>query len=339
MELSKGSVRNETIRNSIEMLQSTFEDDPSFTLGVYFWRHGIESYDGFDTVPIRLFKRTYSPSSGVTMKFQTQYNCHIEVGDILYCSRSNEYIVCTESFNIGDIHWQGKFALCTWILKWQNKRGDILEYPCYALNATQTGTGEQMTSHLVVATSQYILTLPYDHNTIVLKNPQRFFLDRNPINPTSYMVTHNDSVMCNFDKGLVRLTVMECPNNHETDRVDLGICDYFEKEDVKKHNSANDIFVSKSVISYDTLVIKSGGSPQTFTANFFDSYGKPVENVEPHWNVISNFSKALKFEEDGNKLTISINNDKYIDEEFKLVLSDADGNYSSSVVIKVESLF
>lgn len=339
MAVNGGSIRNELVKSSQQLIMETFEDDPSFTSGVYFWKLGIETYKNCEPVPIRIFKKSYSSASGVVMKFQTQYNCPIGVGDILYCSRSDEYVICTESFNIGDVHWQGKFALCNWILKWQNKRGDILEYPCQALNATQNTTGEQIATQMVNVTSQYILTLPYDRNTRMIKNPQRFFLDRDPVDPMSYMVTHSDSVMCNFDKGLIRLSVMQCPNNSETDRVDLGICDYFEKEDVKKHNNETDLFVSKSVISYDTLVIKSGGSPQTFTGNFFDNKGRIVKDVETCWKVVCDFSKALNFEEDGNKLTISIDNDKYIDEEFKLVLSDPDGNYSSSVLIKVESLF
>ena len=339
MQISGGSIRNGTDRNSRETLKATFEDDPSFTLGVYFWRLGIESYDGCKTVPIRLYKRKFSTSEGTTVKFQTQYDCPIVVGDVLYSSRSNEYLICTESFNIGDIHWQGKFASCNWILRWQNKHGDILEYPCSAVNVTQSGTGEQVAANLVTGTSQYILTLPYDCNTIALSNPQRFFLDRNKINPMSYIVTHNDSVMYNYDKGVVKVTVMEHPGVHETDRVDLGICDYFDKQDVKRHNSCNNIFVSKSVIAYDTLVIKSGGSPQTFTGRFFDDKGNVVKDVETCWKVTCDFSKALKIEEQDNKLSISIDNDKYIDEEFKLSLSDPDGNYPSSVIIKVESLF
>lgn len=340
MELSGGSIRSENIRNSRKLLESTFADDPSFTLGVYFWELGLESYEGKDTVPVRIFKQMYSSANGATMKFQSPYDHPIIVGDVLYCSRSNEYVICTESFNIGDIHWQGKFTLCNWILRWQDSNGDILEYPCHDMNATQYNSGEQATKQYTLASSQHMLTLPYDQNTVILSSPQRFFLDRDPINPISYMVTHNDSVVYNYDnKGLIKLTVTECPNNHETDRIDLGICDYFEKEDVRKDNNPSDIFVSKSVISYDTLVIKSGGSPQTFTGNFFDNNGDIVKDIEPCWKVVSDFRKALRFEEEGNKLTISIDNDKYIDEEFKLVLSDPDGNYSSSIVIKVESLF
>ena len=40
-----------------------------------------------------------------------------------------------------------------------------------------------------------------------------------------------------------------------------------------------------------------------------------------------------------NCLSIGIDDDSCIDEEFKLVLSDNEGNYSSSLIIRVEGLF
>ena len=122
MILSGGSLRNENIKNSQELLRETFADDASLTLGIYLWELGLSYYDDKEAIKIRLYKRSFSNANGVTVKFQTLIDTPIVVGDIVYDSISDEYLICTESFNIDNVHWQGKFTLCNWILKWQNKK-------------------------------------------------------------------------------------------------------------------------------------------------------------------------------------------------------------------------
>lgn len=341
MKLNGGSLRNENIKNSRELLAKTFADDASYAFGIYFWELGCigaEYYEGKEMLGVRLYDRAFSNANGVTVKFQTMFDSPVNVGDIIYDSIADEYFICTESANINDIHWQGKFTLCNWILRWQDKNGDILEYPCNDINSTQYNSGEQSNKVFTIGSSQHMITLPFDENTVSLKSPQRFFLDKDNVNPTSYVVSQNDTTSYNFGKkGLVKVTVTECASNNDTDRIDLGICDYFEKDDIKTDN-ADDVFVSKSVISYETSVIKSGGSSQMFFGKFFDSKGKEIAGISPHWRIICDFSDALDVEEHDGYITIGIDNDAYVDEEFKIILSDAEGNYSSSLIVRIESL-
>ena len=310
MKLSGGSLRNENIRNSQELLEETFADDASFALGIYLWELGMKSCDDKESIKIRLYKRSFSNANGVTIKFQTLIDTPIAVGDIVYDSIKDEYLICTESFDIDSIHWQGKFTLCNWILKWQNKKGDILEYPCHDINSTQYNSGEQANKQFTIGSSQHMITLPCDENTVILSSPQRFFLDKNTVNPTSFIVTQNDTTSYNYGKkGLVKVTLYECATNNASDRIDLGICDYIDKETVKTNN-ANDVFVSKSVISYDTLVIKSGGDSQVFIGKFFDNNGNEVTDIIPKWNIICDFKDVLEIDKSGNQISIGIDNDK-----------------------------
>ena len=229
MNLSGGSLREEYIYNTRELLKETFADDPSFVSGVYFWKLGLKEYQYEPCIKIRLYNRSYSAANGVVVKFQTLYDTPIIVGDIIYDSNKDEYLICTEAFDIDGINYKGKFTLCNWILKWQKSDGTILEYPCYDMNSTQYNSGEQANQHFTVGSSQHMLTLPSDENTIALSSPQRFYLDKNMDNPTSFIVTQNDTTSCNYGKkGLVKVTVYEYPNNTETDRPDLGICDYID---------------------------------------------------------------------------------------------------------------
>ena len=106
------------------------------------------------------------------------------------------------------------------------KDGTILEYPCYDMNSTQYNSGEQPNKNFVIGSSQHMITLPCDENTVELSTPQRFYLDKATVNPTTFIVTQNDTTSHNYGKkGLVKVTVYEHPNNPSVDRPDLGICD------------------------------------------------------------------------------------------------------------------
>lgn len=338
MALSGSSIRNETIKNSQELLKETFADDPSFTSGIYFWQPSTHSYADPNELPIRLYGRSFSNANGVVVKFQTLIDNPIVVGDMLYDSNDDEYLLCTESFNVDGVHWKGKFSLCNWILKWQNKYGDILEYPCVDINSTQYNSGEQASAKMTIGSSQHMATLPYDENTIAIKSPQRFFLDRDTETPTSFIVTQNDNTSMFFGKkGLIKITMLECERNNDTDRPDLGICDYFEKDELKTNN-ADKNKVIKSVISYKTTTIKSGGSKQKFVGTFVNENGEEINGVSTNWEIICDFADSLIVNEEGNSLTIGVDDDSLIDEEFKLVLSDEYGNYKSSIIIQIGSL-
>lgn len=338
MALSGSSIRNEVIKNSQELLKETFADDPSFTAGIYFWQPSTHSYADPNELPIRLYGRSFSNANGVVVKFQTLIDNPIVVGDMLYDSNDDEYLLCTESFNVDGVHWKGKFSLCNWILKWQNKYGDILEYPCVDINSTQYNSGEQASAKMTIGSSQHMATLPYDENTIAIKSPQRFFLDRDTEMPTSFIVTQNDNTSMFFGKkGLIKITMLECERNNDTDRPDLGICDYFEKDELKTNN-ADENKVIKSVISYKTTTIKSGGSKQKFVGTFVNENGEEINGVSTNWEIICDFADSLIVNEEGNSLTIGVDDDSLIDEEFKLVLSDESGNYKSSIIIQIGSL-
>ena len=342
MSLSGGSLREESIFNTRELLKETFADDPSFTSSVYFWKLGLKEYQNELPIGIRLYGRAFSAANGVTVKFQSLSDTPIVVGDIIYDKKEDEYLICTEAFNIDDIHFKGKFTLCNWMLKWQNKDGKILEYPCYDMNSTQYNSGEQFNKNFTIGSSQHMLTLPCDENTVELSTPQRFYLDKATINPTTFIVTQNDTTSYNYGKkGLVRITVYEHPNNLATDRPDLGICDYI---DINANCAEENICcckASKAVIEYTTNVIKSGGDSQKFIGKFYDEKGNEINDIASHWTIICDFSDVLQVEEIDNCLSIGIDDDSYIDEEFKLICSDGNSEgeiLSDALIIKIESL-
>ena len=346
MSYSGGSLREESIFNTRELLKETFADDPSYVLGIYFWRLGLKEYQNESPIGIRLYGRSFSAANGVTVKFQTLYDTPVIVGDVIYNAKEDEYLICTEVAKVGDINYKGKFTLCNWMLKWQKQDGTILEYPCYDMNATQYNSGEQSNRNFVIGSSQHMLTLPCDENTVELSTPQRFYLDKAINNPTTFIVTQNDTTSHNYGKkGLIKVTVYEHPNNPETDRPDLGICDYIDMSAGSKDAGTTIKEVccraSKAAIEYDTNVIKSGGDSQVFVGKFYDDKGNEVADVSPHWTVVCDFSDKLIVKEFDNCLSIGIDDDNYIDEEFKIICSDGNTEsniLSSALIVKIESL-
>lgn len=339
MSLSGGSLRKEYIHSTRELLKEAFAEDPSFTSGVYFWKLGLKEYQHESPVGIRLYGRSFSAANGVTVKFQTLYDSPVIVGDIVYDTNKDEYLICTEAFDIDGINYKGKFTLCNWMLKWQKKDGTILEYPCYDMNSTQYNSGEMSNKNFTIGSSQHMLTLPCDENTVELSTPQRFYLDKATENITSFIVTQNDTTSYNYGKkGLVKVTVYEYPNNSATDRPDLGICDYI---DTHENDDICCCRASKAVIQYDTTVIKSGGDSQVFIGKFYDDKGNEIENIVPHWTIVCDFFEKLIVKELDNSISIGIDDDLYIDEEFKIVCSDESDESTitpDTLVIKVESL-
>lgn len=349
MSISGSSLRDEYIFNTRQLLKETFADDPSFTFNIYFWELGLKEYGNEKPIGIRLYGRKYSAANGVTVKFQTLYDTPVAVGDIIYDTNKDEYLICTEAFDIDGMNYEGKFTLCNWMLKWQKKDGTILEYPCYVINSTQYNSGEQYNRNFTIESSQYMLTLPCDENTVELCTPQRFYLDKATINPNTYIVTQNDTTSHNYGKkGLVRVTVYAHPSNPDTDEPDLGICDYIDvsNQNTSMANPINNLSENsnrtlKAIIDYNTTVIKSGGDSQMFIGKFFDEKGNEVADAIPHWDVICPFFDKLIVKEIDNGVSIGIDDDSYIDEEFKLILSveNKDINITpSSLLIRIGSL-
>ena len=343
MELSGGSIRGEVVFNTKQFVSSVFADDPSFNISedgniqTYRWELGKRKKDEMESIPLRMYKEEYSSANGDRIKFQSLFENPIIVGDIIYDGKRDCYWICTESFNRGDMQYEGKFTLCNWTLKWQNHNGDILEYPCYDTNTTQYNSGEQSNRQFVIGSSQHMITLPYDENTVVLNTPRRFYLDYNSENPTVFEITQNDTTSRHVGKkGLVRITLMECPKNKNTDRSDLGICDYFDPE--KRDENETVVGEASPNIKYSRNTIISGGSKRKFEAEFYDYQGKPVDFDDYAWDIICDFKDSLDVSTDKNVILIGIHNDDLIDESFKLVLTNNETGKTDELTIKVESV-
>lgn len=226
MKLDGNSIRQSKINDAKILMENQLETDPSYNEYFVIWEHDVNA-DDFVEQPIKLYNRKYSSANGYTVQFETLIDKTIPIGTVLYDTDEQIYYLCTESFNKDKILNNGKLTRCNNFLKWQDSSGKIFEYPVFDINSTQYNSGVQGDKVMTLGSTQHMLTITADENTIALDHDKRFFNDRNTKSPTVFKLTQNDTTALNYDKGLLHLTITEDEYNPDTDSIKNWLCDYF----------------------------------------------------------------------------------------------------------------
>ena len=290
--------------------------DPSYQEFV-IWEFGVLPED-FVEQPIKLYNRKYSSANGFTVQYETLWDKAIPIGTVLYDKKRNEYQLCTESFDKDEILNNGKLTRCNGWLKWQDKEGKVYEYPIFDINSTQYNSGVESSKIMVLGSTQHMLSITADENTISLRHDMRFFLDRNKVEPTVFKLTQNDTTALNYDKGILHLTVTEDQYNPDTDNIDEWLCDYVKpsvKSDIEIEYLGNPN-------------VRIGGSYKIFTAVSLNpvTWDIIAENDIKNQLIIATVPTE-------NKCKIKCNlEESLIGKSFTLQCTDSNGNIASVLV-------
>lgn len=312
------SLYDEQIKDAQDILAYGFQDDVSCAKHIFFWIPGENPQKG-SHIYIKFYDRKYSSANGNMKSFLTHNNDKIEVGDYIYDEEENTYWICTESFHVDNIHYEGKFTQCNWYLRWQRPDGTILEYPCLDLNSTQYNSGESGNSTLKLGSAQHMEKVQANSDTIPLASPQRFYVSRD--NSIPYVVTQNDTTASNYGKGICNITVTQDVRREDKDRPDLGICDYIDLSSplppTPQPSIPNETTVLMAVISGDSE-LQIGFSNTYFVAFTDKETGFQVDwkKVDFTWNVVSDFDieKIIA----NNEIELLVEDEDLADEKFKL---------------------
>ena len=286
-----GNTRQSKINDGKLLMNNQLMADPSYNPNMVFWQFGI-GMDDLEPVPIKTFNEKYSAANGVNLQFDALIDSPIVIGDLLYDKNRDIHWICIESYNRDEILCAGKLVRCNYIMKWQDDDKNIFEYPVFEINSTQYNSGEFGDKTMTLGGSQHLITAIADKNTIALNNGQRFFWDRNTINPTVFKLTQNDTTAMNYDKGLVKITVTEDQYNPKTDSIENWLCDYFQTSNITITYSGNPTIrvggiktlkvdttetVAWSVESdIGATIIPNGNSVKVKCANNIDYVGKTI---------------------------------------------------------------
>ena len=202
----------------------------------------VETYENFltgETIDLNINKQTKSEVSGYQKEFTSLITAPVQHGDTFYNEDEGLYWICTEVMCKSGLYYDGKLTRCNNILKWQDENKHIFEYPVFDINSTQYNSGEFGDKTMTLGSSQHLLTVVADENTIALNHGHRFFWDRNTVDPTVFKLTQNDTTAVNYDRGIVKLTVTEDQYNPKTDSIENWLCDYFKVSTVTITYSGN----------------------------------------------------------------------------------------------------
>ena len=327
------SLYDEQIKDAQDILAYGFQDDVSCAKHIFFWIPGEKPQKG-SHIYIKFYDRKYSSANGNMKSFLTHNNDKIEVGDYIYDEEENTYWICTESFHVDNIHYEGKFTQCNWFLRWQRPDGTILEYPCLDLNSTQYNSGESGNNTLKLGSAQHMEKVQANSDTISLASPQRFYVSRD--NSIPYVITQNDTTASNYGKGICNITVTQDVRREDKDRPDLGICDYIDPSSPlpptpSEPNETTDL---RCVISGNTNL--KNGYRRSYTVTFSDKDGNVIDwqNINFIWNIVNNSGLITNAYE--NKIDIFLDNEDLIGSSFLLQVIVAGEILAESKIIIIE---
>ncbi len=313
---SGSTAREEMIIDGQNLLKEELEHDSSYSPTIYFWNPVL----GCDDRPakVRIYKRKYSSLNGNYQNFLTTYDNPIKIGEYLHDTKDDTYWLIYNSFNVNDVHYEGKMIQCNYLLRWQLANGEIIERYSNIVSASKYDVGETGNSTLVLSSNNYTVLIGYCEEGFELEG-KRVFIDMKPTNPTKvFKITRSDDVLYNSGNigSLLSFIADKTEFNPNDDNQELRICDYNKNTTpIPPQPSIPDETTDlRCVISGNTNL--KNGYRRTYTVIFTDTDENAVDwkNVDYKWKVISDFDVKQTFID--NKITVSVNDENLIGGSF-----------------------
>lgn len=194
--------------------------------------------------------------------------------------------------------------LCQAKLKWQNDDGKIIERWANFVSASKYDIGENGNYYITLTSNNFTVWIPEDDDGETLDG-KRVFIDRNVNKPHKvFKITRSDDVLYLYGEthgGILSFIADKTEFNNDTDRPDLGLCDYVTvpSEDI----NPNDI---KAIITGSSFL--ECGQEEKWSVNFTDKDGKTIDQ-EFEWNIVFKYDikktiedKIIKLEVDDEDL-------------------------------------
>lgn len=228
--------------------------------------------------------------------------------------------------------------LCQYKLRWQNKKGDIIERWANFTSASKYDVGETGTNIILVSSNNYTVIVPYDDDCLGL-DEQRLFIDQRDIPKKVFKFTREDDVLFTFNEakgGVLNFIADKVAFNPETDNQELRICDYFTPVENEPPAEDDEIEISSSIkYKFKTVYI---GRTSTFEAVFKTKTGEVI-NKTPKWSIESDFDDSINIEEIDSKINILVTDNKLDGKSFTLSLTSDDGtSTTATMTIDIQSI-
>ena len=313
MKISGHTPREEMIRDGQNLLKEELEHDSSYSPTMFFYDSDNKVDDRLAN--LRVYGRKNSSLNGNYMNFLTTYDNPIKIGDYIHDTKDDTYWLVYNSFNVNDVHYEGKLIQCNYLLKWQLSNGKVVERWANIVSASKYDTGETGNATIVLSSNNFTVLIGFCEEGYELEG-KRVFIDKRNVNPEKvFKMTRGDDVL--FDSGnmgsLFSFIADKTELNKDEDRPDLKLCNYIEidTEDSPTTPPENpDEMTDLSATISGNKNLKVSFS-RTYTATITDTDGNAVEWDNTYfWNVVSHFDVGQ--EVTNNKIKLLVENEDCI---------------------------
>ena len=320
MKISGKSPREEMIRDGQNLLKEELEHDTSYSPTMYFYNPVNETDDRLAN--LRVYGRKNSSLNGNYMNFLTTYDNPIKIGDYIHDTKDDTYWLVYTSFNVNDIHYEGKLIQCNYLLRWQLSDGKIIQRWANIVSASKYDVGENGNSTIVLSSNNFTILIGYCEEGFELEG-KRVFIDRKTLPEKVFKITRGDDVL--YDSGsfgsLMSFIADKTEFNQGTDNQEFRICDYYNVSNPStplppQTDNPNEMTDLSAVItSKGDLKV---GFKRTYTATLSDKDGNVVDwdDTLYGWNVVSDFS--IEQTVDANKIGLLVDNENFVGSSFLL---------------------
>lgn len=250
-----------------------------------------------------------------------------------YIKWANTYWLVMSADSDDELYVDGELFQCNYLLKWQDKDGNIIERWTHIDNASAYNTGKYYFNQVVLASNQMLIYIPIDDDTYYLERDMRVYCDYTK-KGVRYKIARVDAVSKTHGEintvgqyGIEYIILTEDVEHHASDNDELQICDYFESDTVQHTGENNDI---TSSIDYTSDFIKIG-SPRDFTAYFIDGDGNE-QNIIAEWYVESDYD--VDYEINDNTINLSCSDINAIGSKVKLKIINTNMESSLDVLVR-----
>lgn len=330
MAISGVSQRNEMIADGQRLLNEELEYDSSYSPTMFVYDATKNADD--KQANLRVFGRKYSSLNGNYMNFMTTCDNALKIGDYIHDIKDDTYwLVCT-SFNVNDVHYEGKLIQCNYLLKWQLSNGKIIERWANIVSASKYDMGETGNSTIVLSSNNFSILIGFCEEGYELEG-KRVFIDKRTVNPEKvFKITRGDDVLYNSGNmgSLLSFIADKTEINKSTDRPDLKLCDY-----VEENVNGNETTVLRSTIAGNKN-LKIGLS-RTYAATIMDADNNELAWDNTYsWNIVSDFD--VKQTVYCNKIELLVEDEEFIGSSFILRVIK-DGTVITEIEITIANIF
>lgn len=270
-----------------------------------------------------------------------------EIGTIkagMYIYYEDRYWLVTGYPGNNRIYEKAVMVLCQFKLKWQDSTGRIIERWCNGTSASKYDVGKNEGEEVILTSNNFTLLLPDDDQSATLDG-KRVFIDRDTCNPSKvYEITRSDDILYLYGEnhgGVLSFICDKDEFNKDTDRPDLGICNYMEpssnlpteEPSMPEIPAYTDKF-NACISGNDSLKL---GIPRKYNVVFRNDEGKEISfsYVNFKWNVVSDFNVIQNVSgKYGDVIELTISDESYIGNTITLQII-INGSISDEKLIQI----